>query len=337
MTQTRTKTVRFHATGDASVLKFVEEDLPIPAQDEVRIRVHAIGLNRAEIMMRTGTYLEQPEFPSKLGYEAAGYIDAVGAGVDQWEVGDRVSTVPAFSMTRHGVYGEYTIVPASAVASAPNALSLQEASAVWMAMITAYGALVDICELNASQTVLITAASSSVGVAAIQLAKSIGATTIAVTRGSEKVDALMAIGADEVIQTNTEDLESRVQTITRSTGVDAIFDPIGGPLLDTLALVAAPGATIVEYGALDDRPTPYPLFPALQKGLTIKGYTLFEVTQSPERLQKAMDYIVPALASGAMKPVIDRVFEFEQIQAAHAYMEAGQQFGKIVVNVRSES
>ena len=118
-------------------------------------------------------------------------------------------------------------------------------------------------------------------------------------------------------------------------GVNAIFDAISGPIIEDLASASARGGIIVEYGALDARPTPYPLGKALQKGLTIVGYTLFELTQSSESLERAKAFVLEGLASGHLKPVIDKEFSFEDIQAAHEYMEAGQQFGKIVVNVNS--
>ena len=114
------KIVRFHETGGANVLKV--EDLPLkePGEGEVRLKVEAIGLNRAEVMFREGQYLENPEFPSRLGYEAAGIVDAVGPGTDDIQVGDRVSTIPSFSMGKYGVYGEWAIVPDYAVASYPD-------------------------------------------------------------------------------------------------------------------------------------------------------------------------------------------------------------------------
>ena len=153
------------------------------------------------------------------------------------------------------------------------------------------------------------------------------------SRGPVKSDALLREGADHVVQTRTEDLVSRVNAITEGAGVNLVFDPIGGPILEALAMAAAPGATIIEYGALDSRPTPYPLFPALQKGLTIRGYTLFEITQAPDALERAKDFVLRGLEAGQLRPVIDRTFDLSDIQAAHRYMEAGGQFGKIVVRV----
>ena len=329
------KIIRFHETGGADVLQI--EDLPLeePGESEVRLKVEAIGLNRAEVMFREGQYLEDPELPSRLGSEAAGIVDAVGPGVGDIQIGDCVSTIPGFSMGTYGVYGESAIVPAIYVASYPDSLSPSEGAAIWMQYLTAYGALIDICQLKAGDTAVISAASSSVGLAAIQVAKATGAVAIATTRGSAKKQFLLDAGADHVIVTNQEDLGESVMAITAGTGASLIFDPIGGPLLQTLADAAAIGATIVEYGALSPDPTPFPLFSALKKGLTVRGYTLFEIVRDAERLARGKQYIYDGLKSGALKPVIDSTFTLEAIVDAHRYMESNQQKGKIVVTVNS--
>ena len=156
---------------DADVLQLDEVIEREPRSGEVRIRVEAIGLNRAEVMFRRGEYLEDPNFPSRIGYEAAGTVEAVGDDVEHIQVGDRVSTIPSFSMGEYGVYGETAVVPAYAIASYPDNLTAEQGAAIWMQYITAYGALIHYGKLQAEQTVLITAASSSVGLAAIQIAK----------------------------------------------------------------------------------------------------------------------------------------------------------------------
>ena len=323
--------VRFHATGGAEVLRLEKSPLAEPGDGEVRLRVEAIGLNRAEIMFRRGQYLEQPELPSRLGYEAAGFVDAVGAGVDGVRIGDRVSTIPSFAMGRYGVYGESAVVPAYAVAPYPDSLSAVEGAAIWMQYLTAFGALIEFGQLRADARIVITAASSSVGLAAIQITKAVGAMAIATTRSADKRQFLLEAGADQVIVTDQEDLAARVMAVTDGQGADVIFDPVAGPLVATLADAAAPGATLFEYGALSHAPTPFPLFPALAKGLTLRGYTLFEIVRDPERLARGKHYVYAGLGSGALKPLIDRTFPLADIVAAHQYMESNQQKGKIVV------
>jgi NADPH:quinone reductase len=327
------KIVRFHATGDAEVLKV--EDLPLtePGNGEVRMKVEAIGLNRAEVMYRRGQYLEAPDLPSRIGYEAAGTIDAVGPGVSGLHVGDRVSTIPSFSMGTYGVYGESAIIPAYAAAPYPDNLTAVEGAAIWMQYLTGFGALVEYGQINAEDTVLITAASSSVGLAAIQITRAAGALTIATTRGADKKQFLLDAGADHVIVTDEENLAERVMALTSATGASVVFDPVAGPMLEMLAAAAAPGATIFEYGALASAPTPFPLFTALTKGLTLRGYTLFEIVKDTEKLARGKQYIRDGLQSGKLKPVIDRTFSLDAIVDAHRYMESNRQRGKIVVTV----
>src|SRR4051794_25209428 len=165
------KIVRFHAVGGPEVLRIDEMPLPQPGKGEARLRVQAIGLNRAEVMFRQGQYLQQPVLPSKLGYEAAGLVEAVGPGVDASWVGKTVSTVPAFLMTDYGVYGEVAIVPTHALAEYPRKFSPAEGTSIWMQYLTAYGALIHRGKIKQGDFVLITAASSSVGLAAIEIAK----------------------------------------------------------------------------------------------------------------------------------------------------------------------
>jgi len=327
------KIVRFHETGGAEVLRIEEMPLAEPREGEVRLKVEAIGLNRAEVMFRQGQYLEAPRLPSRLGYEAAGIVDAVGSGVVGIKVGDRVSTIPSFSIGAYGVYGESAVVPAYAAVPYPATLSPVEGAAIWMQYLTAFGALIEFGRLHKGASVLITAASSSVGLAAIQVARAAGATAIAATRGSGKKPFLAAAGADHVIATGEEDLVAGVMARTAGKGVDMVFDPVGGPSLAVLADAAASGATIFEYGALSPEPTPFPLFAALGKGLTVRGYTLFEIVREPELIARGRQFVYNGLESGALKPVIDRTFPLEEIVAAHRYMESNQQKGKIVVTV----
>ncbi len=327
------RVVRFHALGGPEVLKIEEEPIPEPRKGEVRLNVKAIGLNRAEVMFRRGEYLESPSLPSKLGYEAAGVVAAVGPDVDTTWLGKKVSTLPAFVMTNYGVYGEVAIVPASALAVYPENLTPEEGTSIWMQYLTAYGALIAHARIKKRDFVIITAASSSVGLAAIEMVKAEGAISIATTRTSQKKPVLVEVGATHVIATQEEDLVARVKEITRNKGARVIFDPIAGKGIELLAQAAAVGGTIFEYGALAPEPTPFPLFTALSKGLSIRGYTLREILSVPKPKAKAVQYVFDHVKAGDFKPRIDRVFPFAQIVEAHRYMESNEQIGKIVVTV----
>jgi NADPH:quinone reductase-like Zn-dependent oxidoreductase len=161
----KARIVRFHSVGGPEVLRIEELEVPAPGPGEVRIQVMALGLNRAESMFREDHYLERPTLPARLGYEAAGTIESIGPDVEGLKVGDAVSTVPSFSQNQYGVYGELAVVPATAVVKHPPQLSWEQAAAVWMQYLTAYGALIDIGGLTSGDVVLIPAASSSVGLA----------------------------------------------------------------------------------------------------------------------------------------------------------------------------
>jgi NADPH:quinone reductase-like Zn-dependent oxidoreductase len=327
------KIVRFHSLGGPEVLKIQEEPIPEPGKGEVRLNVKAIGLNRAEVMYRLGRYLEAPVLPSKLGYEAAGVVAAVGPDVDKSWLGKKASTVPAFLMTQYGVYGEVAIVPASALAVYPEKLTPEEGTSIWMQYLTAYGALITHAQITKGDFVIITAASSSVGIAAIEMVNAEGAISIATTRTSKKKAALLDVGASHVIATAEEDFLARVKQITNSQGARVIFDPIAGKGIELLAQAASMGGTIFEYGALAQEPTPFPLFAALGKGLSIRGYTLREVFAIPKLRDKAEKYVFDQINAGKFKPRVDRVFPLSQIVEAHRYMESNEQIGKIVVTV----
>ena len=325
--------VRIHAYGDASVLQLENIDVPAPAADEVQIQVKAFGLNRAEVMFRNHAYLQEAEFPSRLGYEAAGVVSAIGADVRDFQVGDAVSVIPPLDIARWGTYGEVANVPAYLTVKHPQNLSFIQAAASWMQYVTAWGALIEQAKLTTGDFVLVTAASSSVGLAAFQIARSVGATAIAVTRTRAKKQALLDAGAHHVIVSDEEDLVQRVMQLTDGKGARVVFDPIGGPGFEALTQSMAQGGILLEYGALSSEPTPFPLFTVLGKCLTLKGYLYAEIVADPAALERAKAFILEGLASGALAPVIAKTFGLDEVQEAHRYLEANQQVGKVVVTV----
>lgn len=327
------KVVKFNQTGEPDVLQIVDETVSPPAIGEIQIKVAAIGLNRAEAMFRRGQYLETPELPAKIGYEASGTITAIGEGVEGFKVGDAVSTIPNFSMNQYGAYAELTNMPATAVSHHPANLSWEEATSIWMQYLTVYGALIDIAKMQADDYVLIPAASSSVGLAAIQICNLIGAIPIAMTRSNDKKQSLLDFGAKHVVVSQDDDVITTIEQITHGKGVQIVFDPVAGPMLETLAAVTAQHGIIFQYGALSTEPTPFPLFSVLAKGITVRGYTLFEFTSNPEALTTARNEIYGWLESGQLKPLVAKTFSLDNIIQAHQYMEANKQFGKIVVTV----
>lgn len=327
------RTIRFHRHGGPDVLTIEDIDVPSPGPGEVRIRTRALGLNRAEALLRSGSYIEQAIFPSGLGFEAAGLIESVGAGVEDLSPGDAVSLVPPRSMVRWPVHGELITVPAALAVKHPPTLSWEAAAASWMQYLTAYGALIDIARLGRGEHVVITAASSSVGLAAIQIANRVGAIPIAVTRTSRKAQALREAGAAHVVASAEEGLEAGLREIVGTDGVRVVFDPVAGPAFLPLTAAMARGGILLEYGGLSPEATPFPLFNVLSKSLTLRGYLVHEITGDPKRLAAAKAFILDGLSDGSLKPIIARTFPFEEIVEAHRYLESNEQFGKVVVTL----
>jgi len=325
------RTVRIHELGGPEVLRIEDLEIGAPGPGEVRIRVEAVGLNRAEAMYRAGRYPVEPQLPSLIGYEGVGTIETLGPDVTGFAIGDRVCVLPMIQQGQYGIWAESAIVPARILLPAPPFLSAAEAASIWMQFMTAF-ALIEVAEIGIGDGVIIPAASSSVGVAAIQLANWAGAVSIACTRTHDKAQALIAQGAQHVIATQEEDLVARVMDITGGKGARTAFDPVGGPYVETLANALAPRGILFIYGGLSGQPTPYPHWPCAYKGLSMRGWVASEIWNHPHRYQAAQEKILAGLAGGHLRPVISREFQgLESLIEANAYLESNQQIGKVVV------
>ncbi|UXU86103.1 zinc-dependent alcohol dehydrogenase family protein [Burkholderia sp. S-53] len=327
------RTVRFANAGGPDVLQFVDEPAHSPMSGEVRIKVKAIGINRAESMWRNDQYIEPVNFPAGLGYEAAGIVDTVGADVTSFAPGDEVNVIPSFSMNQYFTYGEVIVVPEYAVTRHPKSLSFAEAASVWMMFVTAYGALIEDAKVTHGDFVVVPAASSSVGLAAIQIANFAGATSIAVTRHADKRQPLLDAGAAHVIVTDEADLVDEIMRITGGKGARVAFDPVGGPNFSKLISALSFQGIAYLYGALDERVTTLPVLEMIAKMISVKAHNIWLTSGDPARRKAAIEFVRNGLESGALKPVIDRTFAFDEIVEAHRYLETNGQFGKIVVTV----
>lgn len=325
--------VRFHEVGGPEKLQFDVLPALQPGQGEVRVRVQATGLNRAEAMFLRGTYFEKPEPPSRIGVECAGIVEAVGPDVSRDLVGKRVGVLGGFSQGRYGVLGEEAIVPAAAAAEYPANLAPEQGAAVWISYLTAWGALVHLAHVNQEDFVIIPAASSSVGLSALQILKNAGAVSIATTRTIAKREELLALGADHVVATEEEDLAERVRTITGGRGARVVFDSVGGPYMEKLAEAVAPAGTIFLYGGLSGQPTMYPLATGLSRGISLRGYSMAEIRSGAAVLESGLRYLRERLADGRFVPKIARTFSFSQAQEAYRFLESNAQVGKVVITL----
>lgn len=333
MPDTLARTVLIHDFGGPEVLQIEPTRIPAPGPDQVRLTIHAIGLNRTEVTLRSGRSPVRPPLPESLGFEAAGVIEQVGSSVTGWGVGDRVALIPAYSAAEYALYSELAIVPGRSLVAIPESQSFEQAAATWEAFGTAWAGLVLTGGLQPGQTVLITAASSSVGLAAIQIARRMGALPIALTRTSRKSDALRARGATDVIATSEVDVAERVMAITGGQGAHLVFDAVGGPGFVKLLQATRTRGLLLLYGALDTDPTVVAPFQIFAHNLTIRGFALPAIARDDQQLAALKAFVLEGLADGSFTPAIDRTFSFDEIQEAHRFLESGTQLGKVVVTI----
>ncbi|MEN0135042.1 MAG: zinc-dependent alcohol dehydrogenase family protein [Rhodococcus sp. (in: high G+C Gram-positive bacteria)] len=330
------RVVRFHELGGPEVLRLEKHDLGMPGPGEVLLDVEAIGLNRAEANFRRDRYLDRVvALPSGLGYEGSGRVRCVGDEVHHVAPGDTVSVLPLFAQSRHHMYGEQAVVPAHAVIPRPPGVDAVTGAAVWMPYLTAYGALIDIGRLQPGDTVVVTAASSSVGLAALQLARRAGALPIATTNDPGKETRLAAAGAHLTLVPGRDDVTAQILDATHGAGARLVFDAVAGPGIEDLAAATAHDGIVFVHGSLAGQPTPLPGMHEMRPVYS-RPYTVFEITGNDTRLERAIAYISVGLADGAFVPTVDRAFDLTEIVAAHRYLEAGTQIGKIVVTVSPE-
>jgi NADPH:quinone reductase-like Zn-dependent oxidoreductase len=322
-------------------LHVVDRDIPVPLIDEVLIRFHAASLNYRDVMVASGTYNPRMTLPSVPFSDGAGEIVEVGSGVSKWKTGDRVSPIvvqkwidggptAATSKTAigagnfDGVLREYGAFSSESVVSVPGHLSYDEASTLPCAAVTAWHALVVSGRVSAGDTVL-TLGTGGVSIFALQIAKSFGARVISTSGSNEKLERIRQLGADETINyRENEDWEREVLDLTNGLGVDHVIEVGGTGTLARSVKAVRVGGHIALIGALDMSGgfNPIPIF---MKGIRVQGIFIGS-RQMFEDLNERIE-------TTALKPVIDRIFEFDQAVDSLKYMESGSHFGKIVVNI----
>ncbi len=250
-------------------------------------------------------------------------------------------TIPAFSQSKNGVYGEEAIVPGNACWPWPKGLSAESAACIGTNYTTVYFVLKNVGRLTSGDSILLTAATGGVGFAAIEIAKQMNTTVIATTRKRSKVQALLDAGADHVIITGEENLVSRVQEITDGVGIQVVFDAIAGITIPQLLECLGQGGRCVIYGIVDPSSPQIDIMPFMVKGLSIlshavvyfTGYPELGLPQNVEAIKEAKEFLLPRLADGRLKPKISETFKLEDVSDAHRALESNKQIGKIVLRV----
>ena len=317
--------------GDGANLELREvADPPQPADHHVLVSVKSAGLNRADLMQRRGTYPPPPGYsPNIPGLEFAGEVTAVGPDVSGWKIGDRV-----FGVTAGGAQAEMLVTDASLLARIPDNLSFAAAAAVPEAFITAHDAVFTLGGLKTGETLLIHAVGSGVGLAALQLAKARGATVIGTSRTTEKLERCVEFGLDFGVSTETlPEFGENVMRETGNVGVNVILDLVGAAYFEQNLGTLATKGRLILVGLTSGRIAEFNLGLALQKRATIIGTVLRSrpTAEKAEVTRKFADDVLPLLASGQVRPNLDKVFPATDVLAAYAYLESNESFGKVVL------
>lgn len=317
--------------GGPETLELREAPTPAPERGEVRVRVRATAVNRADLLQRMGMYPAPPDAPKDIpGLEWAGEIDAVGGGVTDWKAGDRV-----FGLSGGGSYAEQLIAPARAVARMPEALSFEDAAAMPEAFITAWDAMVTQCGLGAGETVLVHAVGSGVGTAAVQIARAIGARSIGTARTADKLERARALGMTDGIWVEGGKFADAVRSHTGGRGADVVLELVGGGYVNEDLRCVAQGGRIVVVGLLGGPRVELELPLLLHKRIMMRG-TVLRARPLEEKIaamQAFARHVVPLIEAGALRAVIDRVLPLGQAGDAHAYVASNEGFGKVVLKI----
>jgi NADPH:quinone reductase-like Zn-dependent oxidoreductase len=327
--------------GGADALQIREATDSKPAKGEVLIRVLASGINFADILARQGMYPDAPKMPCVVGYEVAGTVESIGAGVDAFAPGELV-----VALTRFGGYSDLVSVPVNQVFAKPDSLTFEQAAALPVNYLTAYGLLVAMGSLKQQESVLIHNAGGGVGLAALDIARHIGATTYG-TASATKHGFLKERGLDHPIDYRTTDWLPILLDLTRGKGVELVIDPLGGgnwkksyKALRSTGRLGVFGFSLAAGLGLKNKvglltevlkiPWFYPLsMMGSNKG--VFGLNLGHLWNENEKIRRWTDAILAGVNDGWVRPYVDKAFSFEHARDAHEYIESRKNIGKVVL------
>jgi len=327
---TTMRAVEITRPGKPEVLKIGTRPVPQPKPGEVLIRVTAAGVNRPDVLQRTGNYPIPPGASDIPGLELAGPIVALGDGVKDWRVGDTVT-----ALAQGGGYAEYCTAPAPQCLPIPKGMTVVEAASLPETFFTVWSNVFDHAGLKPGESFLVQGGSSGIGVAAIQMVKAFGHTVFATAGSSEKCAACVKLGADRAINYKTEDFAATVKEATGGRGVDVILDMVGGDYVDRELKCLAEDGRIVIIAFLGGTKATINLSEILRRRLTLSGSTL---RPRPVEFKGAIaknlrEKIWPLVEQGKIKAVVHKTFPLAEAAKAHELMESSQHIGKIVLTV----
>lgn len=336
------KAIRIHEPGDIRVLRYEDAEVPEPGVGQVRVRLRAAGVNHRDIWVRRGSLGAAPG-PIIPGSDGAGEVDAIGAGVTRWSVGEKVVINPGLSCGTcvactsgnqpacqgfhifDGTYAEYTVVPEENLAAMPGGLTFAEASSIGIPYVTAEDFLMRAHALP-GQTLLLWGATGGLGLAALQLAKLRGMRVIAVTRNNNRADKLRQYGADEVVIAGGETpVSDAVMSFTQNRGADIVVDSVGQESFPESLEAVARGGVIVTVGSTTGGQVSLDLGRLFRSRVTLLGAFMGGASILPR--------ILPLFSRGVLVPIIDSTYPLEQADQAHDHMEQHGVFGKIILTM----
>ncbi len=316
--------------GGPEVLVPEQRDVPKPGPNEILIKVAAAGVNRPDVLQRMGLYPVPPGASDLPGLEVAGVVAALGEGATKHKIGDKV-----MSLAPGGGYAEYCAVPALHAVTVPNNLSLIEAGAMPETVMTVWHNVFERGGLKPGETLLVHGGSSGIGTTAIQMAKAHGAKVIITAGSKDKCDACLKLGADVAIDYKTQDFVAEAKAATNGNGVNVILDMVGGDYIDRNYDVAAVEGRIVQIAFLGGPKATANFSKLMMKRLHHTGSTLRprSVADKAAMVKAIETTVVPWIAAGHLKPLMDSQFPLKDASKAHARMDGGQHIGKIVLTV----
>jgi NADPH:quinone reductase len=310
-------------------LSIATEELPLLKADEVLIKVHGIGINRGDLLQRKGLYPPPQDASPIMGLEVSGEVIAMGNAVTPWQTNDRVC-----ALTHGAGYCDYTITPASHCLAVPDNIDSVSAAALPEAVFTVWHNVFQRCQLKAGETFLVHGGASGIGTMAIQMARAFGAAVYATAGSDEKCRACEQLGATKAINYKTQDFEKEFRALEPQ-GIDVILDMAGGDFIPKNIQLAANDSRICSIAFARGSKTEINFAPVLMKRLTLTASTLRaqSLAHKAQMAQEIRAQIWPKIENGQIKPVIDSIFAFEDVEKAHQRMASGEHIGKILLRV----